>query len=194
MGIVDQLSTVVQNNPFPSPIRTGACAGKSKYFLLLNSFKRLNLSGAMARASSFFVKLFSFWNLFFFSYQYFCRCNFGMTSETTIKSPKIIKPNCGKKESWIGFIVIIITWIYLYFNVVTTLFDGVLAFMGHEIMNHALIELTNIGVTVISASSDTVEFGSSKYYALCGLGGVLSCGITHTAIVPLDLVKCRIQV
>jgi solute carrier family 25 phosphate transporter 3 len=39
-----------------------------------------------------------------------------------------------------------------------------------------------------------VEFGSPKFYALCGLGGILSCGITHTAIVPLDLVKCRIQV
>jgi len=38
------------------------------------------------------------------------------------------------------------------------------------------------------------EFGSSKYYALCGLGGILSCGITHTAVVPLDLVKCRMQV
>jgi len=32
------------------------------------------------------------------------------------------------------------------------------------------------------------------YFALCGLGGVLSCGITHTMVVPLDLVKCRIQV
>lgn len=29
---------------------------------------------------------------------------------------------------------------------------------------------------------------------LCGFGGILSCGITHTAVVPLDLVKCRIQV
>ncbi|XP_014882185.1 solute carrier family 25 member 3b isoform X2 [Poecilia latipinna] len=38
------------------------------------------------------------------------------------------------------------------------------------------------------------EFGSSKYYALCGFGGILSCGITHTAVVPLDLVKCRMQV
>merc|ERR1712135_44157 len=49
---------------------------------------------------------------------------------------------------------------------------------------------------ISNASADEVscEFGSSKYYALCGLGGVLSCGITHTAIVPLDLVKCRIQV
>jgi len=41
---------------------------------------------------------------------------------------------------------------------------------------------------------DSCEFGSMKYYMLCGFGGLLSCGITHTAIVPLDLVKCRIQV
>nr|O61703.1 RecName: Full=Phosphate carrier protein, mitochondrial; AltName: Full=Phosphate transport protein; Short=PTP; Flags: Precursor [Choristoneura fumiferana]AAC79426.1 phosphate transport protein [Choristoneura fumiferana] len=41
---------------------------------------------------------------------------------------------------------------------------------------------------------DSCEFGSTKYFALCGLGGILSCGITHTAVVPLDLVKCRLQV
>jgi len=41
---------------------------------------------------------------------------------------------------------------------------------------------------------DSCEFASLHYFALCGLGGVLSCGITHTAVVPLDLVKCRIQV
>jgi solute carrier family 25 phosphate transporter 3 len=39
-----------------------------------------------------------------------------------------------------------------------------------------------------------VEFGSAKYYFLCGFGGMLSCGITHTMVVPLDLVKCRMQV
>lgn len=38
------------------------------------------------------------------------------------------------------------------------------------------------------------EYGSLKYYALCGLGGAISCGVTHTAVVPLDLVKCRLQV
>ncbi|PIO31441.1 hypothetical protein AB205_0151160 [Aquarana catesbeiana] len=37
------------------------------------------------------------------------------------------------------------------------------------------------------------EYGSTKFYAFCGFGGILSCGITHTAVVPLDLVKCRIQ-
>ncbi|GIY41772.1 phosphate carrier protein, mitochondrial [Caerostris darwini] len=44
-----------------------------------------------------------------------------------------------------------------------------------------------------AAAQNSCEFGSMKYYGLCGFGGVLSCGITHTAVVPLDLVKCRIQ-
>jgi len=46
----------------------------------------------------------------------------------------------------------------------------------------------------VGQSGDSCEFGSLHYFALCGLGGVLSCGITHTAVTPLDLVKCRIQV
>ncbi|XP_013385885.1 phosphate carrier protein, mitochondrial [Lingula anatina] len=37
------------------------------------------------------------------------------------------------------------------------------------------------------------EYGSLKFFALCGWGGILSCGTTHTALVPLDMVKCRIQ-
>uniref|UniRef100_A0A0N4ZB83 Phosphate carrier protein, mitochondrial n=1 Tax=Parastrongyloides trichosuri TaxID=131310 RepID=A0A0N4ZB83_PARTI len=45
-----------------------------------------------------------------------------------------------------------------------------------------------------SSNGDTVPLGSLKYYSLCALGGAISCGVTHTAIVPLDLVKCRIQV
>jgi hypothetical protein len=32
------------------------------------------------------------------------------------------------------------------------------------------------------------------YYTKCMMGGILSCGLTHTAIVPLDVVKCRMQV
>ena len=45
-----------------------------------------------------------------------------------------------------------------------------------------------------AAEGYSCEFGSATYYAYCGFGGILSCGITHTAVVPLDLVKCRIQV
>jgi len=32
------------------------------------------------------------------------------------------------------------------------------------------------------------------YYAKCMVGGILSCGLTHTAVVPLDIVKCKMQV
>jgi len=49
-------------------------------------------------------------------------------------------------------------------------------------------------VSAASAAPETsCEFGSAKYFALCGFGGILSCGITHTAVTPLDLVKCRLQ-
>lgn len=32
------------------------------------------------------------------------------------------------------------------------------------------------------------------YYQKCMIGGILSCGITHTLICPLDIIKCRKQV
>eukprot|EP01018_Ginkgo_biloba_P022700 Gb_16858 [translate_table: standard] len=31
------------------------------------------------------------------------------------------------------------------------------------------------------------------FYAACIFGGVLSCGLTHTGVTPLDLVKCNMQ-
>lgn len=45
-----------------------------------------------------------------------------------------------------------------------------------------------------TSDKDSCEFGSLHYFALCGLGGIISCGTTHTMVVPLDLVKCRLQV
>lgn len=39
-----------------------------------------------------------------------------------------------------------------------------------------------------------MELYSGKYFAACGLGGIIACGPTHTAVTPLDLVKCRRQV
>merc|ERR1712027_167819 len=58
------------------------------------------------------------------------------------------------------------------------------------------VTITSSGRSLVAAAGDdySCEFGSPKYYALCGLGGILSCGITHTAVTPLDLVKCRLQV
>jgi hypothetical protein len=33
-----------------------------------------------------------------------------------------------------------------------------------------------------------------SYYFKCMVGGILACGVTHTAICPIDIVKCRKQV
>jgi len=34
----------------------------------------------------------------------------------------------------------------------------------------------------------------ASYYMKCMIGGIFSCGLTHTAVVPLDIIKCRRQV
>lgn len=44
------------------------------------------------------------------------------------------------------------------------------------------------------AKAGKIELYSGKYYAACTVGGILACGTTHTAVTPLDLVKCRRQV
>jgi len=43
------------------------------------------------------------------------------------------------------------------------------------------------------SSQGIVPF-SSQYYAACAVGGALACGVTHTFVTPLDLVKCRRQI
>ncbi|KAF8371961.1 hypothetical protein PRIPAC_78390 [Pristionchus pacificus] len=45
-----------------------------------------------------------------------------------------------------------------------------------------------------AAQAKEVPFGSLKYYSLCGAGGALCCGLTHVWILPLDIVKCRMQI
>jgi len=37
------------------------------------------------------------------------------------------------------------------------------------------------------------EVHDMDYYKKCMMGGILSCGITHTMVCPLDIVKCRMQ-
>lgn len=34
---------------------------------------------------------------------------------------------------------------------------------------------------------------TGKYFTLCGIGGILSCGLTHWIVTPLDLIKCNAQ-
>lgn len=39
-----------------------------------------------------------------------------------------------------------------------------------------------------------VELYSNEYFYVCGVGGILSCGLTHLLVTPIDLVKCNAQV
>ena len=39
----------------------------------------------------------------------------------------------------------------------------------------------------------SVAVYSTQYFLLCGLGGALACGPTHTLVCPLDVVKCNAQ-
>lgn len=59
--------------------------------------------------------------------------------------------------------------------------------------NKQLVSTRNIQAAAAN-EGDSCEFGSLQFFALCGVGGILSCGTTHTFVVPLDLVKCRLQV
>lgn len=56
---------------------------------------------------------------------------------------------------------------------------------------------TNDGLSksfVIPAPNEKMEMYSPAFYAACTAGGILSCGLTHTALTPLDLVKCNMQI
>ncbi|KAK5630083.1 hypothetical protein RRF57_005798 [Xylaria bambusicola] len=44
------------------------------------------------------------------------------------------------------------------------------------------------------AKKGQIELYSPGFYAAATFGGLLACGLTHTAVTPLDLVKCRRQV
>jgi len=43
------------------------------------------------------------------------------------------------------------------------------------------------------SSDKQIKLYSPEYFYYCAFGGILSCGITHTIMTPLDLVKCNIQ-
>ncbi|PGH23862.1 hypothetical protein AJ80_02110 [Polytolypa hystricis UAMH7299] len=46
----------------------------------------------------------------------------------------------------------------------------------------------------VQSKTGKMELYSAQYYASCAFGGLLACGLTHAAVTPLDLVKCRRQV
>lgn len=39
-----------------------------------------------------------------------------------------------------------------------------------------------------------IKANSPEYYRACAIGGFLACAPTHSSVLPLDLVKCRLQV
>lgn len=47
---------------------------------------------------------------------------------------------------------------------------------------------------VPTATEGGIALYSPEFYMACAGGGVVSCGATHTAVTPLDVVKCNMQV
>lgn len=55
-------------------------------------------------------------------------------------------------------------------------------------------KLTNFVIPSPTEPSKKIEMYSPQFYAACTVGGILSCGLTHMAVTPLDLVKCNMQI
>ncbi|KAJ1948933.1 Cu/Pi carrier [Linderina macrospora] len=45
-----------------------------------------------------------------------------------------------------------------------------------------------------SIAHSPIEVNSPRYFATCGVGGILACGTTHFSMTPIDMIKCRMQV
>lgn len=52
---------------------------------------------------------------------------------------------------------------------------------------------SNLNSFVIPAPNEKIQMYSPDFFAACTAGGMLSCGLTHMAVTPLDLVKCNMQ-
>ncbi|WOL09443.1 mitochondrial phosphate carrier protein 3, mitochondrial-like [Canna indica] len=44
------------------------------------------------------------------------------------------------------------------------------------------------------SDSKNIKLHTPLYYMACTFGGIASCGLTHMAVTPLDLVKCNMQI
>eukprot|EP00798_Chlamydomonas_sp_ICE-L_P013826 gene13826-19744_t len=49
-------------------------------------------------------------------------------------------------------------------------------------------------VAAAPAEARKIEMYSNEFYTTCAIGGILSCGLTHTAVTPMDVVKCNMQI
>lgn len=57
-----------------------------------------------------------------------------------------------------------------------------------------LQKYTNELVPNAPTPSSGIALYSKEFYGACTVGGILACGVTHTMVTPLDVVKCRRQV
>jgi solute carrier family 25 phosphate transporter 3 len=64
---------------------------------------------------------------------------------------------------------------------------------AHKLSDAAVAEFEKAS-NKTQAKVGKIELYSPKYYAACTFGGLLACGLTHTFVTPMDLVKCRRQV
>lgn len=48
-------------------------------------------------------------------------------------------------------------------------------------------------IVAFAPTETKIQLYSPKYYGVCAVGGALCCGLTHTAVTPLDVVKCNMQ-
>merc|ERR1711920_938449 len=58
---------------------------------------------------------------------------------------------------------------------------------------YSKISVPSVSETTIAAPSEPIKLHSPEYYKACAIGGVISCGLTHLAVTPLDVVKCNMQ-
>ncbi|KAL4424705.1 hypothetical protein ABPG77_000048 [Micractinium sp. CCAP 211/92] len=51
-----------------------------------------------------------------------------------------------------------------------------------------------MGNMVPAPAEKKIQMYSKDFYVACSLGGIVACGATHTAVTPLDVVKCNMQI
>ncbi|GBL51864.1 hypothetical_protein [Candidozyma auris] len=73
--------------------------------------------------------------------------------------------------------------------------------MAKDSLADAIVQPVSDQLNKLAGSSNApepskkgIQLFSKEYYAACTIGGIVACGPTHSAVTPLDLVKCRRQV
>ncbi|KAI0175973.1 mitochondrial phosphate carrier protein [Hypoxylon sp. FL1284] len=65
---------------------------------------------------------------------------------------------------------------------------------AQKLSTEAQLEFDKASNKAQATAGKQLELYTPTFYAAATFGGLLACGVTHTAVTPLDLVKCRRQV